>query len=164
MPIKMPALALAVATLVGGSAMAQPQDSIEARNKALVQSGFDAWSAGTGSPYGLLAEDAVWTIAGRSAASRTYPSREAFLGEVIRPFNARMSVGLKPSIRAIYADGPTVIVHFDASGTARDGRTYANSYAWFLTMQDGRIVQATAFFDSVVFNDFWQRVQPDPAR
>jgi hypothetical protein len=26
----------------------------------------------------------------------------------------------------------TVIVFFDASGTARDGRPYANTYAWFL--------------------------------
>jgi uncharacterized protein len=42
-------------------------------------------------PYDLLAENASWTIVGRSAASRTYESREAFMRDVIRPFNARMS-------------------------------------------------------------------------
>ena len=103
---------------------------------------------------------ATWTITGHSAASKTYPSKQAFLGEVIRPFNARMSVGLKPVIRDIYADGNTVIVFFDASGTARDGKPYANTYAWFLEMREGKVARATAFFDSVVFNDFWQRVQP----
>jgi hypothetical protein len=54
-----------------------------------------------------------------------------------------MEVGLKPTIRSMYAEGDTVIV-FDASGTARDGK----------------IVKAFAFFDSVVFNDFWDRLKP----
>jgi ketosteroid isomerase-like protein len=155
---------LAVSTILGGLAMARSDDSIEERNKAIVQASFDAWKAGTGSPYELLADDATWTIVGHSVASKTYPSRQAFLSEVIQPFNARMSVGLKPTIRHIYTDGDTVIVFFDASGTARDGQAYANTYAWFLDMQDGKVRQASAFFDSTVFNDFWKRVQPDPAR
>jgi ketosteroid isomerase-like protein len=27
-------------------------------------------------------------------------------------------------------------------------------------MRDGQIVEATAFFDSIEFNDFWTRVTP----
>ncbi|WP_246776873.1 nuclear transport factor 2 family protein [Microvirga sp. VF16] len=129
-------------------------------NKALVQQAFEAWAAGTGSPYDLLAEDVKWTITGNSLASKTYGSREAFIGEVIRPFNARMSVGLKPTIRRMYVDGDTVIVFFDASGTAKDGVPYANTYAWFLELHDGKITNASAFFDSIAFNDLWTRVQP----
>lgn len=144
--------------------MAQSDVSTQTHNKAIVQARFDAWAAGTGSPYELLADDAVWTIVGHSTASKTYPSREAFLTEVIRPFNARMSSGLKPTIRHIYADGDTVIVFFDASGTVRDGKPYENTYAWFLRMSNARIVEASAFFDSIVFNDFWTRVQPDPSK
>ena len=140
--------------------MAQSKTEIETRNKALVQAGFDAWKAGTGNPFELLADEASWTIVGNSDAANTYPSKEAFLREVIRPFNARMKVGLKPTIRNIYAEGDTVIVFFDASGTARDGKPYANTYAWFLDLRDGKIVKAFAFFDSVVFNEFWQRVKP----
>jgi uncharacterized protein len=140
---------------------AQPQTgTIPNENKVLVQQAFDAWAAGTGSPYDLLAENVKWTITGNSLASKTYGSREAFIGEVIRPFNARMSVGLKPTIRRMYADGDTVIVFFDASGTAKDGVPYANTYAWFLELQDGKITNASAFFDSIAFNDLWTRVQP----
>jgi hypothetical protein len=57
--------------------------------------------------------------------------------EVIRPFNARMSAGLKPTIRKIYAEGDTVIIFFDAGGTARDGQPYGNTYAWFLSRRPG---------------------------
>ena len=144
----------------GDLAMAQTKDAIETRNTAVVQASFDAWRAGTGSPYDLLADNASWTIVGHSMASKTYPSKEAFMREVIRPFNARIRSGLKPTIRHIYADGDTVIIFFDATGTARDGKPYENTYAWFLDMRDGKVVKAFAFFDSVIFNEFWQRVKP----
>lgn len=54
--------------------MADANDKIESRNKAVVLAGFDAWEAGTGSPYDLLADDVSWTIVGHAAASKTYPS------------------------------------------------------------------------------------------
>ncbi len=153
------ALAIVGMALVAGPQISKAQTAADPiGNKAIVQRAFEAWAAGTGSPYDLLADNATWTITGNSLASKTYPSREAFINEVIRPFNARMSVGLKPTIRNIYAEGNTVIVFFDASGTARDGKPYVNTYAWFLDLRDGRIANASAFFDSVTFNDFWTRV------
>src|SRR2546426_8890179 len=81
--------------------MAQSKVETEARNKTAVQASFDAWKAGAGSPFDLLADDATSTIVGRSDSSRTYGSREDFMRDVIRPFNARMRVGLKPTIRNI---------------------------------------------------------------
>lgn len=132
----------------------------EASNRSLVETAFGAWRAGTGSPYDLLAEDVSWTIVGQSDASKTYASREAFMSEVIRPFNARMRAGLRPTVRALHAEGDTVIIFFDASGVARDGKTYANTYAWFWQMRGGRVVKAHAFFDSIAFNDLWRRVRP----
>ena len=130
------------------------------RNKTTVERSFDAWRDGTGGPFDLLAETATWTIVGRSLVSKTYDSREDFMREVIRPFNARMSVPLRPEVRNLYADGDTVIVFFDAHGTARDGNPYANTYAWFLTMRDDKVVKAVAFFDALEFNEFWTRVKP----
>ncbi|AGW90461.1 MULTISPECIES: nuclear transport factor 2 family protein [Cupriavidus] len=143
--------------------MASAATPEEDRNRALVARSFDAWRDGTGSPYDLLADNVRWTITGNSLASRTYPGRDAFLVEVIRPFNARMQTRLVPTVHRLYAEGDTVIAHFDASGTARDGQRYANSYAWILQMQDGRIVRAYAFFDSIAFDAFWRRVTPNPA-
>ena len=138
---------------------AQSSEEVERQNLAAVRASFDAWRAGTGSPYDLLSPDARWTIIGRSLASKTYPNREAFMSEVIRPFNARMRAPLKPTIRQIHASENAIIVLFDADGTL-DGQTYANTYAWFLEMRGGRIVGAFAFFDSIAFNDLWQRVKP----
>lgn len=108
---------------------------------------------GNRQPYDLLAPDASWTIVGKSLAAKTYRSREAFIREVIRPFNARMRTRLVPSIHRLYAEGDTVVAFFDASGTARDDQPYMNTYAWILEMKDGRIVRAHAFFDSIAFDE-----------
>jgi ketosteroid isomerase-like protein len=156
-----------IAVLVGNlflmeTVMAATEINIEARNKATVKAGFEAWKNGTGSPYDALADDAIWEIIGNSAASRIYTSKEDFLSGVIRPFNARMSDRLIPVVRRLYTEGDTVIVLFDAAGTARDGKIYRNTYAWFLQLRNDKIVKASAFFDSIAFNDFWQRVSPAP--
>lgn len=151
----------ALCAYTGGMMSAQSNaDTTESRNKSIVEASFKAWSDGTGSPYDLLADDATWTIVGRSAASRTYHGREAFMRDVIRPFNARMREPLKPTIRRVYTDGNTVIVFFDARGTARDGKPYVNTYAWFLELRDGKVTAASAFFDSLEFNELWARVAP----
>ena len=141
---------------------AAKSETNEVHNRALVEAAFTAWRNGTGSPFDLLADNASWTIVGRSEASRTYASREAFMRDVIRPFNARMREPLKPSIRNIYTDGDTVVVFFDAVGTATDGVKYENTYVWFMKMKNDRIVEAHAFFDSIAFNELWQRVPYAP--
>jgi ketosteroid isomerase-like protein len=160
------AAALGVAATAEALVAIQPEaralasSEVEDRNKAAVQASFDAWRSGTGSPYDLLAPDARWTIEGHSLASKTYPTKEDFMREVIRPFNARMQSPLKPTVRSLYADGDTVVVFFDARGVARDGEPYVNTYAWFLDMRAGQIIRASAFFDAIEFNELWTRVAP----
>lgn len=137
------------------------QENREAANKALIEDKFAAWAAGIGSPFDLLADDAIWTITGNSAASKTYTSRQSFLAEVIQPFNDRMKSGFKPTIRNLYADEDTVIVFFDGAGVARDDLLYTNTYAWFMRFEGEKVVEATAFFDSLAFNELWKRVDPE---
>ena len=105
---------------------------IEQQNKAAVQAGFDNWKAGKDSIYDLLAPDVEWTIAGASPAAGTYHSRKQFLDKVIGPFNARVSKPLSPTIPGMYAEGDMVVVHWEGVATAKDGRPYENTYAWFL--------------------------------
>src|SRR5262249_4263453 len=98
---------------------------------------------------------------GRSAASKHYLGKQQFVDEVLRPFGARFGAAFRPTvIRGIYEDGETVVVLWDGKGVALDGVAYENTYAWFLTMSDGLVVKAVAFFDSIAFNELWRRVQP----
>jgi len=146
--------------LADSDPMSDEARETERRNKATIQQAFDAWSAGTGGVFDLLADDASWTIVGTTPVSGTYRSRQAFLDTVIGPFGARMASPLVPTVRGLYAEGDTVIAYFEGAGTAKDGRPYFNVYTWFLTLKDGKVVEVTAFFDTVEFNDFWNRLSP----
>jgi ketosteroid isomerase-like protein len=132
-------------------------------NRSTIRAAFDAWQAGTGAITDVFAPDMVWRIEGHSLASKEYTDTQQFIDEVLRPFGARFTTSdpFRPiRIRSVYADGDTVIVLWDGRGLANDGQPYENSYAWFLTLRDGKVIDGTAFYDSISFNDLWTRVPP----
>ena len=54
-----------------------------------------------------------------------------------------------------------MIVLWDGRGIAIDGQPYENSYAWFMKLRDSLVIDGTAFYDSISFNELWG---PCPAR
>jgi len=152
-------LALMIAGF-GQMTMADDSNNMGALHRQAIQAAFDAWQKGAGGPFDLLAPDATWTITGNSPVSRTFQSKQEFIDVVITPFNQRLSKPLVPTVREIHADGDTVVALFDGEATARDGKPYRNTYAWFMQMRDGKIVRVTAFFDTIAFTDLWTRVAP----
>jgi uncharacterized protein len=131
-------------------------------NREAVRAAFEAWQAGTAPIADLFAPDLVWRIEGHSVASREYGSRQEFVDAVLAPFGARFVNGepFRPvRIRSMHADADTVIVVWDGRGVANDGRPYENSYAWIMRMRDAKVVDGTAFYDSISFNDLWERVR-----
>jgi ketosteroid isomerase-like protein len=141
-------------------------DTAEA-NRRLIRSAFQGWQAGTASIADLFAPDMVWRIEGHSEACGEYTSAQDFIEQVLAPFGARFSQGerFRPvNIRSVLADGDTVVVIWDGRGICNDKVPYENSYAWILRLRDGKVIDGTAFFDSMSFNALWQRVTPPQAR
>ncbi len=132
-------------------------------NRDIIRRAFEAWQDGTGAISDVFATDMVWRIEGHSLASKEYMTSQAFVDEVLAPFGARFASGepFRPSrVRSIHADGDTVIVVWDGRGVANDGQRYENSYAWIMRLRRGKVVDGTAFYDSISFNDLWDRVRP----
>jgi hypothetical protein len=142
--------------------MTRPDGSRSEANRAIIRDAFEAWKDGTAPIADVFAPELVWRIEGRSAVSREYGSKQEFVDEVLAPFGARFAASSEPfrpvAIRSIHADGDTVIVLWDGRGVANDGLPYENSYAWVMEMRDGQVVDGTAFYDSIAFNDLWARV------
>jgi ketosteroid isomerase-like protein len=132
-------------------------------NRGIVRQAFDAWRQGAGPITDVFAPDMVWRIEGHSAASKEYTSRQQFVDDVLALFGARFTVPepFRPvTIRAIYSDDDTVIVVWEGRGIANDGQPYENSYAWIMKLAGGKVVEGTAFYDSISFDDLWARVRP----
>lgn len=133
--------------------------------RQIVTDAFDAWSAGTGYVSSIFAEDMTWEIVGHSAASRRYATAAEFIAEVLEPFGARFSkqTPFRPVvIRQVVAEGDTVVVLWDGEGETIAATTYRNTYAWSMTLNDeGKIIDGTAFYDSISFNELWATVIPE---
>jgi ketosteroid isomerase-like protein len=132
-------------------------------NRETISRAFDAWRQGTAPITDVFAEGLVWRIEGHSLASKEYRSRQQFIDEVLAPFAARFAGGerFRPiTIRSIHADGDTVVVVWDGHGVANDGRGYDNSYVWIMRLAGGKVVDGTAFYDSISFNELWTGVDP----
>jgi uncharacterized protein len=110
----------------------------------------------------VFAPELVWRIEEHSLASKECGSSQQFIDEVLAPFGARFlpSAPFRPIHDPLGpADGDTAIVCWDGRGIANDGQPYENSYAWFMRMRDGKVIDGTAFYDSISY-DLWTRVQP----
>ncbi|WP_407526196.1 nuclear transport factor 2 family protein [Methylobacterium oryzisoli] len=155
------AVALALGTAPGARA-GEPADRTE-RNKRIVAEAFDRWAAGGTTFFtDVLSPDVVWVIEGSGPSAGTFRGRDTLL-DLVRPFAARLSQPIRPTMRRVWGDGDHVIVHWQGEGVARDSLPYRNRYAWILRMQDGKAVEVNAFLDLAAFDDVLRRV-PDPAR
>ena len=145
----------AVATLLLSVSLCPPTWASDntAANQALIQKAFDDWRAGQGGIFQLLADDAVWVVAGSSPYSGTYRTREAFMEDAVKPITDKLATPIVPTVRQIVAQGPHVVVHWDGQATAKDGSRYENSYSWHMQLENGRITRVTAFLDT------WRLVQ-----
>ena len=134
-------------------------------NREIVTEAFQSWADGTGYVSSIFADDMTWEITGRSAVSKKFASTQELIDEVLGPFGARFSSDdpFRPvSIRGIYDDeaNSTVVVLWDGKGTTTAGATYRNTYAWIMTLSGGKVVDGTAFYDSIAFNELWESVKP----
>jgi uncharacterized protein len=145
--------------------MTDAGDERSEANRQTIRRAFESWRDGTGSITEVFAPQMVWRVEGQSVASREYANKQQFIDEILEPFGRRFAASPEPfrpiTIRSVHADGDTVIVLWDGRGVANDGQPDENSYAWFMRMHDGRVVDGTAFYDSVSFNDLRNRVQPE---
>ena len=82
---------------------------------------------------------------------------------MLAPFGRRFSTTdpFRPvRIDSVHADGDTVIVRWDGRGTTLDETVYENTYAWFMRMREGKVIDGVAFYDSISFNELWTTVAP----
>ncbi len=117
------------------------------RNRARVRDAFDAWAAGRGSVFDLLADDATWTIPGSTPGAGEWHGRRAYVDAAVTPLFDRLAAPARPELTGMWADGDEVIVRWRQDTPLKTGGSYRNDYAWFLTMQDGKVTAVTAFLD-----------------
>ncbi len=133
---------------------------VERNNKEIIVKAFEHWKQGEEGFFDVLAEDAVWTVKGSGRSAVTTRSRQEYIDRMVKPMVARFAEPLRPTVRGVWADGDTVIVHWEGKAVANDGQLYHNTYAWFFRMREGKAVEVTAFFDLPAYDAILAKVTP----
>ncbi|WP_243403251.1 Atu4866 domain-containing protein [Sphingobacterium haloxyli] len=109
---------------------------------------FEKWKNNETSFFELLADDAVWTVSGKSPVSGKYSGKADFLKRAVQPIIAKLKTPLKPELINLTADGANVWLHFKASATTKSDAVYENTYLWKMQLKNGKIISCIAFLDT----------------
>ena len=106
----------------------------------------------------MFAEDAEWTIAGHGPVARTYFGMEDLFTNAEEERFTRFAEPLRVEPKGIWADGDRVFAHIESATTAKDGKPYANSYMYIMSMKDGRVVSGIEWLDLNAYYEILDRV------
>jgi len=146
-----------------GTVLAQSESDKEvtpvgvAENKKLIRDVFDAWSGGDGNAFfNILAEDVKWTVIGSTPISRMYQSRKAFLEGAAQPLGEKINGAIRPTIHDIIAEDDRIAVQWEGHATGKNGTRYDQVYSWVMRIQNGKVVEGTAYLDTDLIVRLWK--------
>jgi ketosteroid isomerase-like protein len=158
-------LALLAGASTGMAAQLPPAagDAATAQRRAhQVRGAFERWLAGSGFFDQLPAPDARWIVRGSGDLARTYSGREEYLRGFVRPFAARLTAPVKPTVRRLVAQDDVVVALWDGEATARDGVPYRNHYVWAFRFEGDEAVEVEIFLDLATYQGVIDRVPGAP--
>jgi uncharacterized protein len=118
-------------------------------NRQLIQHAFEEMATGNSRPFvELLADDATWTVKGRTPWSRTYRGKTSILTDLLGQLRARLADRYRATAERVLADGDYVVVQATGQATTKAGTPYDNEYCFVYRMQHGLIKEVTEYLDT----------------
>jgi ketosteroid isomerase-like protein len=113
------------------------------------------WASDVATAAGLLAPDARSMLPrSMSGNERSAPAAQAIESLVNGLFSQFLSPpGLVADVRHVVADGETVLVEYEVTGTLASGAEYANDAVMSITTADGLITQMRPYGDTKYIHD-----------
>jgi uncharacterized protein len=98
----------------------------------------------------LLHEEATWTAQVREVpGAGTYKGHKGIIDEFLAPVRGLFAPGdPKVIVDSIASNGPLVMTETRGFGHLKDGRPYANLYAWAVEVNGGKITAIREYMDS----------------
>jgi ketosteroid isomerase-like protein len=123
----------------------------ENRNEGLVRAFFDTLSAGDLERLRLLLhEQATWTVTATGIpGAGEKKGRKAIIDEFLAPVRGMFVPGdPKVLVDRVIAQGPLVAAEARGRGHFKDGREYANRYAFVIEIKDDKVFALSEYMDS----------------
>ena len=123
-------------------------------HKSLIEGVHAELAKGNGQPFvDLLAQDATWTIQGRTAWSRRYVGKAAIRDELLTPLFAQFEGRYRSTAQCVIADDDLVVVQCQGQVATRRGQRYDNQYCYIYRLEGGRVVELTEYLDTALVDE-----------
>ena len=120
-----------------------------ATNGKMIADAFAAWEEGDYQPFlAVVSDDVTWTVIGSTPISGTYRSKQAFVAGAVGPLHDRLAGPIRATVQNVFEDGDHVILQWTGQSASKGGRPYHQVYCWVLRLDDGKVVEATAYLDT----------------
>jgi hypothetical protein len=98
----------------------------------------------------LLHEEATWTAQVREVpGAGTHRGHKGIIDEFLAPVRGLFAPGdPKVIVDSIVSSGSLVMAETRGAGHLRDGRPYANLYAWAIELENGKVKALREYMDS----------------
>lgn len=126
-------------------------------NKKLVEDAFTAWLEGDVCAFFDIVDDHVhWTVLGTCPVSGRYKCKQAFVEGAVKPVFERLAAPMQPELRGLIAYDDWVVLQWSGQAPIKDNGIYQNEFCWVMRIQKGKIVECTAYLDTVAASDLFR--------
>ncbi len=120
-----------------------------AENKQLIQTMFAELSRGNAEAFlGHMADDVQFTIIGSTKFSGTFNGKKELIDKVLTPLTSQLEGGLTITPENFIAEGDHVVMQAKGKSTAKNGKSYNNTYAQVFRLANGKVQAVTEYLDT----------------
>jgi ketosteroid isomerase-like protein len=122
-------------------------------NKEMIRTMFSELGKGNAAAFlGAMSDDLKFTLIGTTKFSGVFKGKQEFTAKVLAPLGAALEGGLVITPDNLIADGEYVAMQSRGKSTAKNGKSYNNTYCHVFRITNGKISEVTEYLDTELVN------------
>ena len=118
-------------------------------NKEMIRTMFAELGKGNADAFlGAMSDDVKFTLIGNTKFSGAFNGKQEFIAKVLAPLGAALDGGLVITPDNLIADGEFVAMQSRGKSTAKNGKSYNNTYCHVFRITNGKIREITEYLDT----------------
>jgi len=122
-------------------------------NKEIIRTMFAELGKGNADAFlGAMSDDLKFTLIGNTKFSGIFNGKQEFIAKVLAPLGAALEGGLTITPDNLIADSEFVAMQSRGKSTAKNGKSYNNTYCHVFRITNGKIREVTEYLDTELVN------------
>ena len=122
-------------------------------NKEIIRTMFSELGKGNAAAFlDAMSDNVKFYLIGSTKFSGTFNGKQEFTTKVLAPLGAALEGGLVITPDNLIADGEYVAMQSRGKSTAKNGKSYNNTYCHVFRITNGKISEVTEYLDTELVN------------